>query len=112
MNEEKEEICFTIIYNLDSYVVRTYHNEYRNLMVLLKDKIDPGFFGECGGMGRCGTCLINILESPVYLENKHRNEQSTLSKMGISDQATRLSCQVLIDKELNNVTIEVLNDFV
>ncbi len=109
MNDEREEIIFTITYNLENHVVKTFRNEYRNLMVLLKDKIGPEVFGECGGMGRCGTCLINISGLSDNLKNAYRNEQSTLSKMGIADQAVRLSCQLQIDKDLNNAVISVLD---
>jgi len=99
MSQEREEIIFTIIYNLENHVVKIYRNEYRNLMILLKDKIGPEAFGECGGMGRCGTCLINISGLSDNLKDMYRNEQSTLSKMGISDLAKRLSCQVQIDED-------------
>lgn len=110
MNEEREEIVLTITYNLETHIIKTYRNEYRNLMVLLKDKLDPEVFGECGGMGRCGTCLIAITGPSGNLNESYRNEQSTLSKMGVSDLATRLSCQIQIDEDLNNATIELLDD--
>lgn len=110
MNEEREEITFTIIYNLENHIVKTYRNEYRNLMVLLKDKISPEVFGECGGMGRCGTCLITISGLSDNLKDAYRNEQSTLSKMGISDQATRLSCQLQIDEGLNNAVVDIFDE--
>jgi 2Fe-2S ferredoxin len=109
MNEEREGIVFTVFYNKENQVVKTYRNEYRNLMALLKDKIYPEFFGECGGMGRCGTCLITISGLPDKLRDSFRNEQSTLSKMGISDPAVRLSCQVQIDDDLNNAVVAVLD---
>ena len=110
MNEEREEIVFTIFYNKENQVVKTYKNEYRNLMALLKDRIFPEFFGECGGMGRCGTCLINMTGLSDKLRDSFRNEQSTLSKMGILDQTVRLSCQVQIDDDLNDTVVEVLED--
>ena len=110
MNEEREEIVFTIFYNKENQVVKTYRNEYRNLMALIKDRIYPLFFGECGGMGRCGTCLINITGLSDNLRDSYRKEQSTLSKMGISDPTVRLSCQVQIDDDLNDTVVEVLDD--
>ena len=110
MNGEKEEIIFTINYNQENHVVKTFPNEYRNLMFLLKDKVCPEDFGECGGMGRCGTCLIRTSGSSDNLNSTYRNEQSTLSKMGITNQAIRLSCQIQIDDNLNDLLIEVLND--
>jgi ferredoxin len=36
-------------------------NEYRSLMMLIYDQIYPEGFGECLGMGKCGTCLVEIV---------------------------------------------------
>jgi 2Fe-2S ferredoxin len=92
------------------YYLRSYENEYRNLMALLKDKICPEDFGQCGGMGRCGTCLVNLsglANSPV---DSYSNEQATLFKMGMQDQATRLSCQVQVDEDLKNAVVEIFDN--
>lgn len=105
-------IEFKGVYQGQEYYLRSYENEYRNLMVLLKDKICPDDFGQCGGMGRCGTCLVNISGMPDITEEFCRNEKNTLSKMGIKDPATRLACQVEIDENLKNVIIELFdNDY-
>ena len=101
-------IEFTGLYQGQEYYLRSYENEYRNLMVLLKDKICPDDFGQCGGMGRCGTCLVNI--SGLGPEEFYTKEQSTLSKMGIKNPAARLSCQIQIDEDLNNVVIELFDN--
>jgi 2Fe-2S ferredoxin len=103
-------IEFTGLYQGQEYYFRSYENEYRNLMVFLKDKICPDDFGQCGGIGRCGTCLVNISNTPCTVDKSYRNEQNTLSKMGINDPATRLACQVEIDENLNNVTIELFDN--
>lgn len=44
-------IEFTGFYQGREYYFRTYEFEYRNLMVLLKDKICLDDFGQCGGVG-------------------------------------------------------------
>lgn len=106
---EKDTICFTVFYDGESFELKTYTNEYRNLMVLLFDKIYIEEFGDCGGMGRCGTCIIRI--NGLHTERMdERNEKRTLSKIGIdiNELDIRLSCQILIDKNLNNRTIEIL----
>ena len=103
-------IEFTGVYQGQEYYLRSYENEYRNLMVLLKDKICPDDFGQCGGVGRCGTCLVNISGLPDNAGEYYRNEQNTLSKMGITDPVSRLSCQVEIDENLKNVTIELFDN--
>ncbi len=106
---EKDTICFTVLYDGESFELKTFTNEYRNLMVLLFDKIYIEEFGDCGGMGRCGTCIIRINGLQTQRPDE-RNEKRTLSKMGIdaNESGIRLSCQILIDKNLNNRIIEIV----
>jgi len=103
-------IEFTGLYQGREYDFRSYENEYRNLMVLLKDKTCLDDFGQCGGMGRCGTCLVNISGQPHNPEQFYTNEQNTLSKMGISAPTARLSCQIQIDEDLKNVVVELFDN--
>lgn len=55
MNDERKEIFITIINAGDAHLVKTYLQQYRNLMVLLNNSIYLENFGECGGQGRCAT---------------------------------------------------------
>jgi 2Fe-2S ferredoxin len=79
-------------------------------MVLLKDKLGLEDFGQCGGMGRCGSCLVNIQGLVRNRDPDISNEQNTLSKMGIVNPATRLSCHIEINKELQNVMVQIPDD--
>src|SRR5687767_1833780 len=103
-------IEFTGLYQGQVYYLRSYENEYRNLMVLLKDKICPDYFGQCGGMGRCGTCLVNISVLPHNPEHSYSKEKNTLSKMGVMNPSSRLACQIQIDEDLNNVVVELFDN--
>ena len=78
----------------------------------LFDKIYIEEFGECGGMGRCGTCIVKIAGYDIERKDE-RNEKRTLTKMGIDHDNIniRLSCQILIDENLNNCVIEIMKDF-
>ena len=107
MFSKNYKIPFTEFVEEQRYELNSFVNEYRNLMVLLKDKLAPEDFGECGGMGRCGTCLIKIsgLEKNTTLI---RNEQSTLEKMGIADPEIRLACQFQVNDDLKNVSVYIL----
>ena len=99
-------IPFTAFFEEQEYEMASFANEYRSLMSLLKDKLTPEDFGECGGMGRCGTCLVKV----AGLENSAdliRNEKSTLEKMGIADPQIRLSCQIQINDDLKNASIYI-----
>jgi 2Fe-2S ferredoxin len=96
-------------------------------MMLLYDRIYIDGFGECRGMGRCGTCVIEMMgpiaggsptpagELPSIAAGSHtglyerdRNENTTLQKMGISDRRMRLACQIRIDASLHNIAVAVV----
>lgn len=104
----KKEINIWITYEGEQHLVKTYPNEYRNLMMLIYDKIFVEDFGDCLGMGRCGTCLIEMNQASAGLTSYDRNEQTTISKSGITDSKVRLSCQILIDQNLDGLKLTVL----
>ena len=106
----RPSIQFTAWYEGEKYELQTYEGEYRNLMVLLYDKIYIESFGECKGMGRCGTCVVKVDGMPPTAYTRDRNEESTLVKMGIQQQNIRLACQILIDENLENATVQVIGD--
>ncbi len=103
-----DTIQFTVIENNTKQVITTYFGEYRDLMNLLRDRIYLDGFGECGGIGRCGTCAIRIKGLGGMSLEKERNEPTTLLKMGLKDEDIRLACQILINQNLNGATIEIL----
>ena len=105
---QKTAILFTAYYEGERYELQTYEGEYRNLMMLLYDKIYIESFGECKGMGRCGTCLIKIKGLPETVNVLERNEERTLGKMNIQGGDFRLACQILINEALENVRIEII----
>jgi ferredoxin, 2Fe-2S len=108
MATEKTAIHFTVYYEDQQYEMLTHPYEYRNLMVLLYDKIYIEDFGECKGMGRCGSCAVKVKGLPPAVNQLDRNEETTLSKMNIHHEDIRLSCQILIDENLQNITVEIL----
>lgn len=102
-------IFFKVTYEANHFTIATYPHEYRNLMLLLKDKIFPDFFGECGGQGRCGTCTVKIISKTSLINLSNRNEESTLQKLDFYQKDLRLSCQILIDDNLNNLEFEIIS---
>lgn len=107
---ENSEIAFNVRYNGEEYRIQTYRAAYKNLMELIKDRIYPDGFGECGGMGRCGTCLAFLSGEHKHLA-RVRNELTTLSKMNFDDPNVRLCCQLAVDDALQGLTISILNDY-
>lgn len=97
-------------YEGQTYFLESNENEYRNLMSLLKDKICPEDFGQCGGMGRCGTCLIKLSWMSGDSVLFYRNEHETLRKMGIVNPEVRLSCQILVNEDLKDVIVQPLDN--
>jgi 2Fe-2S ferredoxin len=105
MTSPRNPITFTVIYEETEHRLLSYHSEYRNLRDLILDKIFIDGFGECGGIGRCATCLVKISDRP---KDRERNEQVTLTKAGVIDSSVRLSCQIPIDDELSNAVVTIL----
>jgi len=103
-----EKIEFTIIENNTKTIIQTFHGEYMNLMVLLNDKLLLEEFGECGGMGRCATCMVKISGLKGNALIKERNEPATLAKYEHNETNIRLSCQLLITKDLDQSQIEII----
>ncbi|MGY0039396.1 2Fe-2S iron-sulfur cluster-binding protein [Pedobacter sp. NJ-S-72] len=100
--DELKIIHVNIDYEGTLYKVETFANEYRSLMMLIFDRICPDEFGDCIGMGKCGTCLVEVLDDWELLIDFNRNEHSTLTKHGIVQDGFRLSCQLQINENINN----------
>lgn len=107
MNFRIKDIHLKVIYGEEEYYLETYTNEYRNLMMLLYDTIYLEDFGECKGIGRCGTCMIEIVEKINELSCPERNEETTLKKTGVTNLNIRLACQIMVNEELQNATIRI-----
>jgi 2Fe-2S ferredoxin len=110
MNDERIEISITIIKAGEVNLVKTYLHQYRNLMVLLNNSIYLENFGECGGQGRCATCMVKAVGLKGNANTMERNEAATIGKAGLADESIRLSCQLLINEDLNGAVIEIARD--
>ena len=107
MVSRPKDIRVKVLLGDEEYMLETYTNEYRNLMMLLYDKIYLEDFGECKGMGRCGTCVVEILKSTNNMSCTVRNEEATLKKTGVANTNTRLSCQIQVNDDLKNAIIRI-----
>ena len=106
--KQPDAIALLVDYDGEDHELRTYPNEYRSLMQLIDDKISPEGFGECLGMGKCGTCLIQVLESCRPLSYYDRNEASALKKLAYTGENIHLACQVIADENINELKIKIL----
>lgn len=92
----------------EEYQLQTFPNEYRSLMHLIYDRLVTEDFGECLGMGKCGTCLVKIVEKKQEPTSYDRNGDVNLLKAGCFDENVRLSCQLMIDEKINGLAVEIL----
>ena len=109
MDSHIHSISFKLINGQEEISVHTHEGEYRNLMVLINEKIYVEDFGECKGIGRCGTCLVEI-DSPQLAPDMDRNEKSTLNKCDVQNDNLRLSCQIMVNEFLQNATVKIVEN--
>jgi len=100
----------TVLVNYDGaqYKLQTFTNEYRSLMMLIYDRIFTEGFGECLGMGKCGTCLIEIISQRMEPTAYERNEDTNLLRAGQINGNIRLACQLIIDEKMDGLVVKVL----
>lgn len=111
MMDRKRNINFTILHYNEEIKVATYEGEFRNLMVLINEKIYVEDFGECKGIGRCGTCLIIAEGLDNSTSVMERNEKSTLQKCAAAKYKNlRLSCQIMINEGLQDAVIKIVEE--
>lgn len=110
MITHKRDISFTLIFLGQKLTIETYEGEFRNLMVLINEKIYVEDFGECKGIGRCGTCLVEVEGLNGIASVMDRNEKSTLAKCAVKKSNLRLSCQIMINNALKNSVIKIVEE--
>lgn len=109
MNKDQNELIHLRVVVGDSvHELVTRPGEYRSLMALIYDRVWVDGFGECRGMGRCGTCRVLVDGDARNLTGMDRNEAATLSKVGQGIGVVRLACQLVIDRRLDGRTVRVL----
>jgi ferredoxin, 2Fe-2S len=91
------------------YFLETYPREYPNLMTLISNTILVDDFGDCKGMGRCGTCHIEVIDGGLGIRSKG-NENSTLAKLPRTTEGSRLSCQIPVDERLNGAVVRIISE--
>lgn len=109
MNSRTHDISVTITYLGEQHRISTFEGEYRNLMHLITDKIFVENFGDCKGMCRCGTCLVEVCGLQGESAMMERDEAAIVRSLGPGNENTRLACQLLIDKNLQQATIRIMD---
>ncbi len=77
-----------------------------SLMEVLKAS-EYDIMATCGGMALCATCHITVLEGMEKLDERTENELDMLDTLPYADDASRLSCQIQLDRSLDGLKIKV-----
>lgn len=58
--------------------------------------------------GQVWHLAVKMEGLPATVNTLDRNEERTLFKMGIQGGDVRLACQILVDENLENVTVKII----
>lgn len=81
-----------------------------NLMELLKAEEYEKIEGTCGGMALCATCHVKVLDASPSLSEPSNDELDMLETLPFIFQESRLACQIKLNDEIKQLTIEIFND--
>ena len=73
------------------------------------NKLAPDNYGLCEGNCICGTCHVYVAEDDFKkLQAQEENEIETMETSNIEiTKYSRLSCQIELKKEYNNITVTI-----
>jgi len=86
----------------------------RTIMEAAKELGLPEIPADCGGSCACATCHIHV--NGVEWQQKLKIEQNSLEQelleyeKGYIEGESRLSCQIMLTDELDNVTVKLRNN--
>ena len=82
-----------------------------NLMEVIRmyELAEEGTIGVCGGMAMCASCQCYII-SKHKLPEMQDDEEAMLSEVFNTKENSRLSCQIPITENLNNLEIEIADE--
>lgn len=77
-----------------------------SLMEVLKASEYP-IQATCGGMALCATCYVEVLHGMEQLDAPRDAELDMLDTLPSSNSRSRLACQIRINKQLQNVVLQL-----
>ncbi len=80
-----------------------------SLMEFLKGN-DYDILATCGGMALCATCHVEVLNGFEQLSEISDDEYAMLDNLQNITERSRLSCQLKLNQQMNNITVKVLGD--
>jgi 2Fe-2S ferredoxin len=80
-----------------------------SLMEILKGN-DYDILATCGGMALCATCHVEVVKGYNKLKEISDDEYAMLDTLPNITETSRLSCQLRISEELNDITVRIMGD--
>lgn len=80
-----------------------------SLMEILKGN-DYDILATCGGMALCATCHVEVLSGFDKLKEISDDEYAMLDTLPNITPTSRLSCQLKLIPEMDNITVKVKGD--
>jgi len=80
-----------------------------SLMEILKGN-DYEIQATCGGMALCATCHVEVVKGFDKLKEISDDEYAMLDTLPNITSTSRLSCQLKISNDLDNITVKIMGD--
>jgi ferredoxin len=80
-----------------------------SLMEFLKGN-EYDILATCGGMALCATCHVEVVKGFENLDEISNDEWAMLDTLPNITPTSRLSCQLRLNEQLNNVTVRIMGD--
>ena len=80
-----------------------------SLMEFLKAS-EYDILATCGGLALCATCHVEVMSGFETLPEISNDEYAMLDNLPNMTPTSRLSCQLRLGQELNNITVKIVGD--
>jgi 2Fe-2S ferredoxin len=80
-----------------------------SLMEFLKGN-DYDILATCGGMALCATCHVSVVNGFDQLTEITDDEYAMLDTLPNITDTSRLSCQLKLSENLDNITVKIMGD--
>jgi ferredoxin len=80
-----------------------------SLMEFLKGN-EYDILATCGGMALCATCHVEVVSGFEALNEISDDEYAMMDNLQNITPTSRLSCQLKLNDDMNNITVKILGD--
>ncbi|MDF2448495.1 MAG: Ferredoxin [Bacteroidota bacterium] len=80
-----------------------------SLMEFLKGN-DYDILATCGGMALCATCHVSVINGFEKLSEISDDEYAMLDTLPNITETSRLSCQLKLAENMDNITVKLMGD--